>query len=641
METTIEASSTPIDENKPLVSGNVESDEKQTSTPDPRWPYLNRWSSNLGKDDSTQAVSELVPHPPTVTVEASSGASPTENAEEAGQLGLEKDEVSTDQTILAPPATSDKETGELPSTGSPSFCHELRIVDEKSPPPDRATDSATDLQEELDQEPVFVRSLGAWSKPLHFSTPPTPSEPATPKLGISEAVKIQIASFWPSIDEVTVAGHKNMKGKMMFPEKAMSNLPVGKIPPPALRDDGSLRFPWAARMNQSARNLFRAAEPTYLLDGTPQVTIPSKVLRLGPENKEEYIMGQFHRCSSPPGGLIHAVLNRLWGRECRITCKKLGDSSFLFHIPHENTRKWVIQRGVWHVDDCLLFVAPWSPASSLKIPEISTLPVWVNLKNIPDSCFSRLGISHIASGLGEPMLTHKPRLDPTSMGEAKILVEVELDKSFPKLIALDDKQGNIYMVDVEYTWIPSACERCGALGHKEKRCLLPSKPQDPAPAKAHVTNEEVPLVEIDKLLQNSFETLPGALDNSSLTTAHQAHKITTNSFVTAPLEVPTPTTLTHSHEVHPTSCSKIENTLSMLAVENAARPQSHAMEEIPSKVIILESSQASENEQSVSHHSPITNNHQQFHMERENLLTHGKNDGFDEILAHVDPEPRN
>lgn len=92
-------------------------------------------------------------------------------------------------------------------------------------------------------------------------------------------------------------------------------------------------------MNQSTRNLFRATEPTYRLDGTPRITIPSKVLRLGPENKEEYVVGQFHRCSRPPGGLIHAVLNRLWGRECRITCRKLENLSFLFHVPHENTCK--------------------------------------------------------------------------------------------------------------------------------------------------------------------------------------------------------------------------------------------------------------------------------------------------------------
>ena len=72
------------------------------------------------------------------------------------------------------------------------------------------------------------------------------------------------------------------------------------------------------------------------------------------------------------------------------------------------------------------------------------------------------------------MQTHKPRIDPTSLGEAKLLVEVELDKTFPKQIALDDKQGNIFLVDVEYTWIPSVCGRCGNLGHKEKRCLLPA-----------------------------------------------------------------------------------------------------------------------------------------------------------------------
>ncbi|KAL0704481.1 hypothetical protein Bca4012_070906 [Brassica carinata] len=211
-------------------------------------------------------------------------------------------------------------------------------------------------------------------------------------------------------------------------------------------------------MNPATRNLYRAAEPTFRLDGTPHVSIPS----------------QFHRCSLPPGGLIHAVVNRLWGRPCRIGCRKISESSYMFHIPHDSTRQWVVQRGIWHVDDCLLFVSPWKPVNSLKVPEISTIPVWVTLKNVTDCCYSRLGLSHVASGLGEPMQTHKPRLDPTCLGEAKLLVEVELDKPFPKQIALDDKQGNIFLVDVEYTWIPSTCGRCGQLGHKEKMCLLPA-----------------------------------------------------------------------------------------------------------------------------------------------------------------------
>ncbi|CAH2061477.1 unnamed protein product [Thlaspi arvense] len=86
--------------------------------------------------------------------------------------------------------------------------------------------------------------------------------------------------------------------------------------------------------------------------------------------------------------------------------------------------------------------------------------------------YSDWGISWIASGLGEPMLTNKPRLDPTQMGEAKLIVEVELDIAFPQRIAAGDQKGNVSMVSVEYSWIPFKCERCGHLGHKKSRCLL-------------------------------------------------------------------------------------------------------------------------------------------------------------------------
>ncbi|WZZ28362.1 uncharacterized protein LOC125579981 [Brassica napus] len=237
-------------------------------------------------------------------------------------------------------------------------------------------------------------------------------------------------------------------------------------------------------------------------------------------NKDEYIIGKFHKCSLPPGGLVHAVANRIWGRSCKISCKKLSDSSYMFHIPHQPTRHWVIQRGIWHIDDCLLFVLPWIPEGSFKIPEVSTLPVWVTLKEIPDCCYSRLGISHVASGLGEPILTHKPRLDPSNMGEAKVLVEMELERNFPQLIALDDKQGHIYLVKVEYTWIPSTCERCGGLGHKAKRCLLLSKPLDSSGSSANPegVSVDIPVVDIDKNLQeNNDETISGSLHKTSAT----------------------------------------------------------------------------------------------------------------------------
>ncbi|XP_013627752.1 uncharacterized protein LOC111201824 [Brassica napus] len=105
------------------------------------------------------------------------------------------------------------------------------------------------------------------------------------------------------------------------------------------------------------------------------------------------------------------------------------------------------------------------------------------------------------------------------MGKAKILVEMELDIDFPKLIALDDKQGNIFLVNVEYTWIPSTCERCGNLGHKAKRCLLPPKPtSDPTlQHQATYVHSENPVVDIDLILtqKDSSTSTPEVFQNTT------------------------------------------------------------------------------------------------------------------------------
>uniref|UniRef100_M4DB65 CCHC-type domain-containing protein n=1 Tax=Brassica campestris TaxID=3711 RepID=M4DB65_BRACM len=375
--------------------------------------------------------------------------------------------------------------------------------------------------------PKFVPILGAWAKPLLFKPPATPSQPSTPREYDPAIVGNQLAALWPSLNDEIL----NKKPKSSHQTRTLQ-LPIEKLPPPELKADGKVRFPWAARLSPQSRNLYRAATPTYRLDGTPQISIPSKVLKLGPENKDEYIIGKFHRCTLPPGGLVHAVTNQIWGRSCKISCKKIGESTYMFHIPHEPTRHWVIQRGIWHIDDCLLFVLPWTPEDSFKMTEISTLPLWVNLKNIPDCCYSRLGISHVASGLGEPILTHKPRLDPTTMGEAKVLVEMELDRDFPKIIALDDKQGSIFLVEVEYTWIPSKCERCGNLGHKEKRCLLTSKPENLQQQKAKDDRSDIPVVDIDVILRqrDSITAKPSSNSNPTTPKVNANHFITTVEF---------------------------------------------------------------------------------------------------------------
>ncbi|CAN7064739.1 unnamed protein product [Brassica rapa subsp. trilocularis] len=107
------------------------------------------------------------------------------------------------------------------------------------------------------------------------------------------------------------------------------------------------------------------------------------------------------------------------------------------------------------------------------------------------------------------------------MGEAKVLVEMELDRDFPKIIALDDKQGSIFLVEVEYTWIPSKCERCGNLGHKEKRCLLTSKPENLQQQKTKDDRSDIPVVDIDVILQQRDSMTAKSSPNGNPTTPKQ------------------------------------------------------------------------------------------------------------------------
>ncbi|ESQ28626.1 hypothetical protein EUTSA_v10019607mg [Eutrema salsugineum] len=352
------------------------SGEKPSDSPDPRWPYLNRWtatniSSSPPSIATRPAVQRLLPPP--------------------------------SHPSLASPVAS--LVNPLQSTGLAVVCSAEKLLNEGNQSTILTEQAPATLGKEVAGEellnhcPIQSPALkGAWAKKLNFSIASS-SHQAPP---ISR-------EMWPTLSVSKPSRKQQAREQQVF---------YNPKPKPAAVED-PIRFPWAAKMNP--RNLYRATEPEYLEDGTPK-------------------------------------------------------------------------RALWHVDDCLMFVVSWTSEASLAIPEIKTIPVWVTLKNIPNILYAIPGISHIASGLGAPMATHKPRLDPILMGEAKILVEVELSKAFPSRIAADDLNGVISMVDVEYAWLPSKCSRCGQLGHKVKRCL---QEENGPRVDDNTTKETVLMVDMD------------------------------------------------------------------------------------------------------------------------------------------------
>ncbi|KAL9840445.1 putative transcription factor interactor and regulator CCHC(Zn) family [Arabidopsis thaliana] len=337
------------------------------SVPDPRWPYLTRWTQN-SPSPSPSVISPSISLVKPLTIGSSLKIA------RSSSLDFVNLTSSLDSTL---PVTVEPPIEHVVSITSLSYSTEVSLPTSALPPIVSAT-----LDESIAPIKLVSPTLkGAWAKQLKFTS--------------------------------SSASQQDVGGAPM-----QSHLEATK--------EDNVRFPWAAKMDPAARNLYRATSPEFMEDGTPK-------------------------------------------------------------------------RGLWHVDDCLMFVAPWSTADTFDLSEISTIPVWVTLKNIPNRLYSIPGISHIASGLGAPMATYKPRLDPSLMSEANILVEVELSKAFPPRIAAVDKKENISMVNIEYAWIPAKCGKCGQLGHKASRCMKP-----------HLAHEKVTEIVSEEIITPAIVSLASA-----------------------------------------------------------------------------------------------------------------------------------
>lgn len=131
-----------------------------------------------------------------------------------------------------------------------------------------------------------------------------------------------------------------------------------------------------------------------------------------------------------------------------------------------------------------------------------------------------------------------------------------------------------------------------------------------------VTNEEIPMVNIVQLLQNTSSTHVDHLEpNLHSPFVHLECETPKKSSVTTFCDDAIASLFTHSHEEHFIPCSKIDYTLSMLLAPNVAFSLSQNMEEIPTQNIILEDFCPFKNEQPIDLYALVSHNHQKFHTE--------------------------
>ncbi|XP_013674027.1 uncharacterized protein LOC106378448 [Brassica napus] len=236
---------------------------------------------------------------------------------------------------------------------------------------------------------------------------------------------------------------------------------------------------------------------------TPVVPVTDPLLsKDGPvkQGKASWVKGRF-LAKAPHVARIHYIVNRIWplgDKSIKIDVYEVNEVTVKFRIKDEATRKRVLRRGMWNIVNIPLVLSKWSPEDEEEEEEeITTIPMWIVMKNVPRRMFSWKGLGFVASAVGKPKRLYLDTLLCNSFEEAKVFVEADMTKELPTHHRFKSKLCVDAEVEFTYPWLPDRCTICSKWGHLHAACkskvkiLTKDKPQHVEKNGREITQERV------------------------------------------------------------------------------------------------------------------------------------------------------
>lgn len=143
---------------------------------------------------------------------------------------------------------------------------------------------------------------------------------------------------------------------------------------------------------------------------------------------------------------------------------------FLFRISNASTRNHVIKHGLWQIEGQTIFVDKWEPRVIPTKPELSSAPIWLELRNVTLIFFNEDGLERIACLVGHPKYMHPNTTNKTILDVAKVFTVIDLRKPLLEAVNVQFDSGDIVRVLVSSPLMPPMCSISQEIGHTSKRC---------------------------------------------------------------------------------------------------------------------------------------------------------------------------
>ncbi|WMV18187.1 hypothetical protein MTR67_011572 [Solanum verrucosum] len=117
----------------------------------------------------------------------------------------------------------------------------------------------------------------------------------------------------------------------------------------------------------------------------------------------------------------------------------------------------------------------WDPLFNPE-EETSTAIAWISFPSLPPNFFGKEAVFSLAAAVGKPLQVDMATKNQTRPSCARVKVEVDLLREFPKRIKIGMRMQNKEVVEkwikIKYDYVPKYCQTCMIQGHNEEQCYV-------------------------------------------------------------------------------------------------------------------------------------------------------------------------
>jgi len=201
-----------------------------------------------------------------------------------------------------------------------------------------------------------------------------------------------------------------------------------------------------------------------------EVVVDGDLVQLDEEDIDEVVgiclVGLF--TGKFPGVRAVQSLQGKWKVECKHWIHRSG--WILFEFQSEEDRLKVLNGGPYFAYGSNLMLKILPPCFRFGSEEMTTVPTWIQLPDLPFDCWTERALSKIVSKVGIPITTDKLTRTCDRISFARVLVEVDVSKDLVTSVEVKLPTGVIYDQLVVFESTPKYCKKCKTFGHGDVGC---------------------------------------------------------------------------------------------------------------------------------------------------------------------------